>query len=71
MGQYLGHAGAGSAGPYAAQASIYQQLNQQAAVLGYADVYRLLAYMSIIMFFLAFLLAKPKGGEKAPEGAVH
>lgn len=71
LGKYFSRAGAGTQGTYAAQASIYQQLNLQAAVMGYADVYRLLAYMSMVMFLLAFLLAKPKGGEKAPEGAVH
>jgi DHA2 family multidrug resistance protein len=31
----------------------------------------MLAWMTAGMFFLAFLLSKPKGGEKAPEGAAH
>ena len=58
-------------GHYAAQASIYQQLIQQSTIMGYADVYRLLAWLTAGMFFLAFLLSKPKSGEKAPEGAAH
>jgi DHA2 family multidrug resistance protein len=55
-----------------AQAQIYQQLNHQANALAYADVYMLLAYMSLIMVVAAFVLSKPKQGEAgAPEGAVH
>jgi DHA2 family multidrug resistance protein len=55
-----------------AQATIYQQLNQQAAVLGYADVYRVLCWMSIGMVACAFLLSKNRPGEGAPAGeAVH
>jgi DHA2 family multidrug resistance protein len=55
-----------------AQASIYQQLNQQASVMGYADVYRVLCWMSIGMIACAFLLSKNRPGEGAPAGeAVH
>lgn len=61
----------GGMGQMAAQGSIYQQLIQQATVMGYMDVYRALAWMAAGMFFLAFLLSKPKAGEKAPEGAAH
>ncbi len=61
----------GGDGNAAGQAMIYQQLNQQAATQGYVDVYRLLAWLTGCTFFLAFLLAKPKSGEKAPEGAAH
>ena len=71
LGTFLGGTAGTAQGQYAANASLYNQLNQQAAVLGYADVYRLLAWLTIGMFFLAFLLSKPKGGEKAPEGAAH
>jgi len=72
-GQFLqGQSSAyGGIGPMAAQGSIYQQLIQQANALGYMDVYRMLAWLAVGMFFLAFLLSKPKGGEKAPEGAAH
>ena len=71
MSGFLGMNAGGPQGRYAAQAQIYTQLNQQASVMGYADVYRMLAWMTAGMFFLAFLLSKPKGGDKAPEGAAH
>jgi DHA2 family multidrug resistance protein len=71
LGSFLGNSAGQAQGQYAAQSTIYNQLNQQAAVMGYADVYRMLAWMTFGMFFLAFLLSKPKGGEKAPEGAAH
>jgi len=55
-----------------AHASIYQQLNQQASVMGYADVYRVLSWMSIGMIACAVLLSKNRPGEGAPAGeAVH
>ena len=68
---FLGTTAGSAQGQYAAQATIYQQLNQQAAIMGYADVYRLLSWLTMGMFFLAFLLSKPGSGEKAPEGAAH
>ena len=71
LSTFIGNSAGGPQGQYAAQASIYSQMNQPAAVMGYADVYRMLAWMTAGMFFLAFLLSKPKSGEKAPEGAVH
>lgn len=70
-GNFLGNTFGQAQGHYAALASIYQQLIQQATVMAYADVYRMLAWLTAGMFFLAFLLSKPKGGEKAPEGAAH
>jgi len=55
-----------------AQASIYQQLNQQAAAMGYQDIYRMLCWMAIVMVGAAFLLSKNRPGEGAPAGeAVH
>ena len=63
--------GGGSGGAGMAHASIYQQLNQQAAAMGYMDVYRMLCWMSCIMVLFAFLLSKNKPGQGAPEGAVH
>jgi DHA2 family multidrug resistance protein len=53
-----------------ALASIYNQLNLQAATQGYQDVYMELSYMSIVLVFLAFLLSKNKPGA-GPSGAVH
>ena len=55
-----------------AQANIYQQLNQQASVLGYQDIYRLLCWMSIVLIAFGFLLSKNRPGQGAPAGeAVH
>ena len=52
--------------------SIYNQLNQQAQMQGYQDVYMELAWMSGVLILLAFLLSKNRPGESAtPEGAVH
>jgi len=69
MGNFLG---GGAQGSQMAQATIYQQLNQQAAALGYMDVYRMLCWMSIGMVCFAFLLSKNRPGQGAPAGeAVH
>ena len=66
-GQY---GGANSRG--LALGSIYNQLNQQAQMQGYQDVYMELAWMSGVLILLAFLLSKNRPGESAaPEGAVH
>ena len=54
-----------------ARATIYNQLQQQAAAEGYQDIYRLLCWMAIIMVGFAFLLSKNRPGQGAPEGAVH
>ncbi|WP_263382746.1 DHA2 family efflux MFS transporter permease subunit [Granulicella arctica] len=67
-----GFFGGGAQGGMMARASIYQQLNQQAAALGYEDVYRMLCWMSIGMVCCAFLLSKNRPGQGAPAGeAVH
>ncbi len=64
--------GGGAGGMNMAQASIYQQLQQQAAALGYQDIYRMLCWMSVAMVVVAFLLSKNKPGQGAPKGeAVH
>jgi len=55
-----------------AQATIYKQLNQQAAAQAYQDIYRWLSWMSVGMIAAAFLLSKNRPGEGAPAGeAVH
>ena len=55
-----------------AQGAIYNQLNQQAAVQGYVDVYRILCWASVGMVAAGFMLSKNKPGEGAPAGeAVH
>jgi DHA2 family multidrug resistance protein len=64
--------GGGPDGRMMAQASIYQQLNSQAAALGYMDVYRALCWMSCVMVLCAFMLSKNRPGEGMPKGeAVH
>jgi DHA2 family multidrug resistance protein len=66
---FLGGSG-GFGGPNSAGlaiANIYSQLNRQAAVQGYQDVYMELSYMSIGLVVLAFLLSKNKPGA-APGG---
>ena len=70
---YLNSTGvSGGGGMSMAHASIYQQLNQQAAAMGYMDVYRMLCWMSCLMVLFAFLLSKNRPGQGAPAGeAVH
>jgi DHA2 family multidrug resistance protein len=58
LGQQFGTAqGSGMAG-----GAIYQQLQQQAGMLGYQDVYKLLFWMSLGMVCFAFMLNKNKPG---------
>jgi len=55
-----------------ARATIYSQLNRQAAAMGYQDIYRMLCWMAIVMIAAAFLLSKNRPGDGAPAGeAVH
>jgi DHA2 family multidrug resistance protein len=53
-----------------ARGTIYRELNRQAAGLGYVDIYRMLAWMSLAMVACALLLNKNKPGEGAPAGEV-
>ena len=52
---------------------IYRELNQQAAGLGYMDIYRLLAWLSVGMVACAFLLSKnkPGGGSTGGSGGLE
>jgi MFS transporter, DHA2 family, multidrug resistance protein len=52
-------------------ANIYNQLNRQAGVQGYQDVYMELSYMSIGLVVLAFLLSKNKPGGAPGGGGMH
>jgi DHA2 family multidrug resistance protein len=54
-----------------ALASIYNQLNQQAQMQGYQDVYMELSWMSVGLVILAFMLSKNKPGAGQSAGAVH
>ncbi len=69
-GYFSGHFGsANSAG--LALASIYNQLNAQALLQAYQDVYMQLSWMSCGLIALAFLLSKNKPGEGAGGAAMH
>ena len=52
-----------------ARGEIYRQMNQQASVMGYADIYRMLFWMALGMMLCAFVLSKNKPGEGTPQGA--
>jgi DHA2 family multidrug resistance protein len=72
MTAFFGGTGSGPGPRHMAQASIYQQLNQQAAAMAYQDIYRLLSWMAMGMVICAFILSKNKPGQGAPAGeAMH
>jgi DHA2 family multidrug resistance protein len=54
-----------------ALASIYNQLNMQAQVQAYQDVYMQLSWMSVGLVALAFLLSKNKPGAEEGGAAMH
>jgi DHA2 family multidrug resistance protein len=54
-----------------ATALIYNQLNQQAQLQGYQDVYMELSYMSIGLIVLAFMLSKNRPGQAPGGGGMH
>jgi DHA2 family multidrug resistance protein len=54
-----------------ALASIYNQLNQQAQMQGYQDVYMELSWMSVGLVALAFLLSKNRPGAGPGASAMH
>ena len=54
-----------------ALATIYNQLNQQAQMQGYQDVYMELSWMSIGLVLLAFMLSKNRPGQGAGSAAMH
>jgi DHA2 family multidrug resistance protein len=55
-----------------ATGSVYEQLQRQAAMLGYQDVYKMLFWMAAGMVVLAFLLNKNKpGAGGGGGGAMH
>ena len=69
-GFFSGHFG-GPNGAGLAMASIYNQLNMQAQMQGYQDVYMELSWMSVGLVVLAFLLSKNKPGAGAGTAAIH
>ncbi len=66
---YLGGHFGGANGSDMALASLYNQLNAQAQLQGYQDVYMQLSWMSCGLILLAFLLSKNKPGQEAGGGA--
>lgn len=69
---FLGGQFGSSNGTGMALGSLYNQLNMQAQMQGYQDVYIELSWMSVGLIVLAFLLSKNRPGQSAaPEGAVH
>jgi DHA2 family multidrug resistance protein len=65
-GRFGAHNGMGMA-----LASIYNQLNQQAQMQGYQDVYMELSWMSVGLIVLAFLLSRNRPGAGPGASAVH
>ncbi len=68
---FFGNSFGGANGGGMAIASIYNQLNQQAQMQGYQDVYMELSWMSVGLVLLAFMLSKNKPGAGQSAGAVH
>jgi DHA2 family multidrug resistance protein len=68
---FFGGSFGGPNGSGMALASIYNQLNQQAQMQGYQDVYMELSWMSVGLIALAFLLSKNKPGAGATQEAMH
>lgn len=66
---YLGNQFGTANGKSMAMASIYAQMNMQAQMQGYQDVYMELSWMSIGLIVLAFLLNKNRPGQAPSEGA--
>ncbi len=54
-----------------ALASIYNQLNQQAQMQGYQDVYMELSWLSFFLVFMAFMLNANRPGQGPGASAIH
>jgi DHA2 family multidrug resistance protein len=67
----FGNGFGGPNGAAMAMAQIYHQLNDQARMQGYQDVYIELSWVSVVLTLLAFLLSRNRPGEHAGGGAVH
>ncbi len=66
-----GFFGGGPDGASRAMGAIYNQLNQQALMQAFQDVYIELSWMSVILVLLAFLLNKNKPGAGPGAEAMH
>ena len=58
-------------GAVPAMASVYGELNRQAAMQGYVDVFKMLFWMAVGMILLAFLLNKNKPASGKSDIAMH
>ena len=67
----LGNAYGAANANHMALAQIYHQLNQQAQTQGYQDVYKELAWASIVLIGLAFMLSKNRPGDAPGGGGMH
>ncbi len=54
-----------------ALANLYNQLNQQALMQGYQDVYMELSWMSFFLVLMAFMLSKNRPGQGPGASAMH
>jgi DHA2 family multidrug resistance protein len=61
----------GADGASKAMATIYNQLNMQARMQGYQDVYIELSWMSVILVLLAFLLSSNRPGQGPKVEGAH
>jgi DHA2 family multidrug resistance protein len=68
---FLGGAAGSANSAGMALGSLYNQLNQQAAMQGYQDVYIELSWMSVGLVLLAFLLSSNRPGQGPGPQAMH
>ncbi|HEV2485712.1 MAG TPA: DHA2 family efflux MFS transporter permease subunit [Terracidiphilus sp.] len=68
---FFGNHFGGPNGMAMALANLYQQLNRQAQMQGYQDVYMELSWMSVGLVALAFLLSKNRPGAGPGSSAMH
>ncbi len=61
----------GGNGTGLAMGTIYGQLQRQAGMQGYQDVYMMLFWMAVGMIFLAFMLSKNRPGQGGGGGGMH
>jgi len=71
VGGYLSQHGGKPGSDGAAMATVYGELQRQAAMQGYVDVFKMLFWMAIGMIFLAFLLKKNTPGGAKSDIAMH
>ena len=68
---FLGNTFGGPNGGGMALASLYNQLNAQAQMQGYQDVYIELSWMSVCLILLAFMLSSNRPGQGPGASAMH